>query len=250
MAHKSFAFALIIGLAALPLACGDDDDDTGGTAGSGGSAGKGGTSSTAGKGGTSGTAGKGGTSGTAGKGGTGTAGTTPNDGGEGGTGNTGTNGGEAGMAGQPAGGADAGGEGGGPSGGGAGGEGGAGDPAAAARVAKCQTIVNMEIYPGYDITATKGQCEDRSQVWVNGFNPATDPVQKGFCYTEGFSADCLGHIDAVLDCALSNPALDPTYFYCSEDTGDFAGHIAIDLAVGDACPDEWFALQDCRAAQD
>jgi hypothetical protein len=234
MSHKTFALALVIGLAALPLACGDDDDDTGGTAGSGGKAGSSGTAGSAGKGGAGG---KGGTGGTGGKGGTtGTSGSSAGGEGGSGTGNTGNVGGEP-NGGTEAGGAGAGGESGAAGGGG---EGGAGeDPAAAARLEKLQTLCAQEVYFNVgDTSSATGQCE------AHGDADCADL----YADITGYTPSCVETFDDLLDCALTAP---PEDFFCDEanlDAGGFEGKIGFDglsADLFDVCPefDTWTACK-------
>jgi hypothetical protein len=229
MAHKSFAFALLIGLAALPLACGDDDDDTGGAAG-GGSGGKGGSSTTAGSAGKGGTGGKGGTSGTAGKGGT----SGSDAGGEGGsgTGNTGNTGGEpvggtAGAGGAGDGGAGGEGVGGGEAGGG--GQGGAGEDPAVARLEKLRTLCAMDVYPVFGETdPPAGQCD----------NHVDSNCGEVHADMTGHLPSCIAIFDSLLDCALTAPQED---FFCDQaDATGFEGKIGFDALspqLGGPCPE-------------
>lgn len=116
MGHKPFALFLLTGLLALPLACGDDDDNVatggkGGTAGTGGNKGGtgGGTGATGGTRPTGGSGNTGGTRPTGGTGGTRPTGGSDTGGGGGAVGGGGTDGGAGAVGGDDQGGAGAGG---------------------------------------------------------------------------------------------------------------------------------------------
>jgi hypothetical protein len=219
MGNRSFAIALVLGLAALPLACGSDDDAAPSSGGKGGSAG---SSAAAGKGGT------GGKGGTAGKGETdaGAAG----EAGEGGSGNTGNVAGAAGdasggMGGDSAGGASA---------SGSGGEGGESADPAAVRLAQCKAICNYPAQPdGPGGSAPRMQCTGDASIC------ATE-----LCDTTGWSASCVKTLEDLLACL---PTADPSLFYCSGfmDTPTLEGTVAVDFAGGETCPAVFTAWASC-----
>lgn len=225
MGHKSFAIAFVLGLLALPLACGSDDDNPGGgTGGAGGSSGKTGTGG-ANKGGTAngGSAGK---DGTAGKGGT------PGGAGEGGTGDTGNVGGGGPEAGA---GGDTGPSGAGAGGMGAGGEagGGATDPAAA-RLAQCKAICNYPAQPdGPGGTKPRMQCLGDANTCA-----------AALCETTDWNAACVKTLDDLLACL---PTADPSLFYCDGyvDADTLAGVIAVDFAADGTCSSTFAAWTAC-----
>ena len=226
MGHKSFAIAFVLGLLALPLACGSDDDSPGDpTGGAGGSSGKTGTGG-AGKGGTA-NGGGGGKDGTAGKDGVAGKGGSPGGAGEGGTGNTGNVGGapEGGSGGDTGPSAGAGGT-------GAGGEagGGATDPAAA-RLAQCTAVCNYPAPPdGYDGTQPPMPCTgDANQC-------ATD-----LCNTTGWTTACVKVLDDLLACLATAPK---TKFYCGDGDG-LDGTLQFDGAASEMCPDTFAAYGTC-----
>ena len=216
MGHKSFAIALVMGLLALPLACGSDDDTNPGTGGAGGSSGKAGG---AGKGG----AGAGGKDGTAGKGGA------PGGAGEGGTGDTGNVGGEPGAG---AGGDSAPSAGAGPDGSGAGGEAGGGSDPAAERLAQCKAICNYPAQPD-----GPGGSETPMQCLGDANKCATD-----FCNTTGWSATCVKALDDLLACL---PTATKNMFYCGDGEHGLEGTLQFDGAASDSCLATFTAWTNC-----
>jgi hypothetical protein len=222
MGNRSFAIALVLGLAALPLACGSDDDAAPSSGGKGGSAG---SSAAAGKGGS------GGKGGTAGNGGTdpGAAG----EAGEGGSGNTGNVAGAAGAAGDASGGMG-GDSAGGASASGSGGEGGESADPAAVRLAQCKAICNYPAQPdGPGGTAPRMQCTGDASICATNL-----------CDTTGWSASCVKTLEDLLACL---PTADPSLFYCSEfvDTPTLAGTVAVDFAAAFTCEDVSNAWTAC-----
>jgi hypothetical protein len=219
MGHKSFAIALVLGLFAVPLACGSDDDTnpaTGGAGGSGAKGGTGGKTGTAGAGGKTGTAGKGGSPGAAGEG-------------EGGSGDTGNVGGQpgAGAGGDSDPGAGAGGM-------GSGGEAGGGSDPAAVRLAQCKTICNYPAHPD-----GPGGTKPPMQCLGDANKCATD-----LCESTGWSASCLQTLDDLLACI---PTADADLFYCSAfvDADTLEGTLSIDFAADGKCPDVFTAWTKC-----
>lgn len=215
MGHRYITVALILGIVALPLSCGGDDDDTtsstgakGGKSGAGGKGGSGGKAGaiTGGKAGKGGTGGTGGTT-TAGRGGTGgSAGTTTagrgGTSGTGGTGNVGNNGGQAGdgsgatsgmtgTSGENAGGA---------SGNGAGGDGAGGDGPVDPAEHRLELVTNICNKPV-----------------PNDPNPGCGHEDECIAYMMmspfGDSTDCVTKYDALLEC---RSAVDAAEFICGD----------------------------------
>jgi len=219
MGHKSFAIALVLGLLALPLACGSDDDTNPSTGGAGGTAGKasGGAGGKAGSGGKGGTAGKGGTPGAAGEG-------------EGGSGDTGNVGGEpgAGAGGDSSPSAGAGGN-------GAGGEAGGGSDPAAERLAQCTAICNLPAQPdGPGGSKPRMQCTGDTNKCITNL-----------CDTTGWTASCVETLDDLLACI---PTADQTLLYCNANDGTadtLEGEVAFDFAADDHCPAVFAAWTAC-----
>src|SRR6478735_5546383 len=202
MGHKYFTIALVLGLAAVPLACGSDDDSTPATGGHGGTAGK--------------------------AGGAGTAGVADGDAGEGGSGNTGNVAGEpgssAGAGGDSAPGAGAGGAAG-DSTGAAGAAGAPTDPAAE-RLVQCKSICNYPAQPD-----GPGGSKPRMQCLGDANKCATD-----LCDTTGWTSACVKALDDLLACL---PLADANLFYCSGNDGSAdtrEGVVAIDFAADGTCP--------------
>ncbi len=174
MGHKPFALFLLTGLLALPLACGDDDDNVatggkGGTAGTGGNKGGtgGGTGATGGTRPTGGSGNTGGTRPTGGTGGTRPTGGSDTGGGGGAVGGGGTDGGTDGGGGAVGGGGTDGGAGavGGDDQGGAG-AGGGGNVTDTQIDALKTSICTKPVMAGEPCTDVGGNC----MIYMNGFD--------------------------------------------------------------------------------